>query len=183
MVRKVSLRKTKLSKLESDVANIWNEIKILSEQTVKQENLHKKFLQELAIKIDESHEHAKKSSKEILKANKFMQNLSTKAVDIEETQREVKQSTAEVEDTAKIFVKRFDEINDKTNAYISKLVDVMNQVEALESKMSQLSDAPTKLNEIHSQVSKHEEHLQEVKEALDSIQQFKNKHGRTIIID
>src|SRR3989338_8316870 len=167
MVRKVS-GKIKLSKLESDVANIWKEIKILSEQAVKQDNLHKKFLQELAIKIDESHEHTKKSSKEISRANKFMQNLSTKATAVEKTQREVNQSTAEVEDTARIFIKRF---------------DLMNQVEALESKMSKLSDAPNKLNEIHSQVSKHEEHLQEVKEALDSIQQFKNKHGRTIIID
>jgi len=45
---------SKLAKLEKDVENIWKELKLLSEQSVKQENLHRKFLKELAQKVEDS---------------------------------------------------------------------------------------------------------------------------------
>ena len=56
---------SKVNKLESEVENLWKEIKILSEQYSKQENLHKKFLRELSQQIEESGRHAVRSNREV----------------------------------------------------------------------------------------------------------------------
>ena len=40
---------SKLNKLESEVETLWKEIKILSEQHTKQENLHNKLMSQVSI--------------------------------------------------------------------------------------------------------------------------------------
>jgi len=96
---------------------------------------------------------------------------------------EAKHATAELEDTARIFVKQFDSLNDKTNLHVNKLADLLTQVEAMEGKMARLEQAPDKLKDVQTKVSGHEARLTEIRDAIETIQQFRNKYGRTIILD
>ncbi|MBS3064202.1 MAG: hypothetical protein J4472_00105 [DPANN group archaeon] len=174
---------SKLAKLEKDVENIWKELKLLSEQSVKQENLHRKFLKELAQKVEDSRQHTQTSNKEVIKLNKNIRNFAEKAEGVESKYLEAKHATAELEDTARIFVKQFDSLNDKTNLHVNKLADLLTQVEAMEGKMARLEQAPDKLKDVQTKVSGHEARLTEIRDAIETIQQFRNKYGRTIILD
>lgn len=177
------VRTSKLAKLEKDVETIWKELKLLSEQSIKQENLHRKFLKDMAQKIEDSRQHAQTSNKEITKLNKNIQNFAEKAEGVEKRYVEAKHATIELEDTARIFVKQFDNLNDKTNLHVNKLADLLTQVEAMEGKMSLLEQAPDNLKDVQTRVGSHEARLSEIREAIETIQQFKNKYGRTIILD